>query len=276
MIRGGSYGILSPDMRDIPRLLFVGGLAIAVVLVCGVTACSAPSDPVWERLRESRTLRVGMDASFPPFESIGPDGSPVGLDVDLAREVAKRSSLRPQFVANLPYDGLYDALAAQRVDVVISALVIDPSRTEDYAYSIPYFNAGPVLVSSAGRQAAASVRELDGHRLSVALGTEGDRMARQWERRLTDLTVLQHRTVAEALRAVERGRSDVALVDHVSALEATAKSSDLVIVGEPVADIPYACAVRHDSVHLLEAINQALKSMEEDGTMEELISKWLE
>ncbi|MGD2103842.1 MAG: ABC transporter substrate-binding protein [Anaerolineae bacterium] len=249
--------------------------AAATLLMFVFAACSSRADPTWERLLRMGTLRVGMDASFPPFESIGADGTPEGLDVDLAREIADRLDLRPQFVANLPYDGLYDALAAERVDVVVSALVVDPSRMEDYAYSISYFDAGPVLVSADEPRAVESIRDLAGHNLAVALGTEGDRQGREWARRLSGLVVVQYGTPTEALDALQSGETDIALVDHVSALQAMDGASDLVIIGEPVIDVPYACAVRRDSVRLLQAINEALRAMEEDGTIEGLMSRWL-
>ncbi len=253
------------------RCLALAGALIVTFLI----ACASPADPTWERLRETETLRVGMDASFPPFESIAADGSLVGLDVDLSREVSGRLGLEPRFVANLPYDGLYDALTAERVDIVISALVVDPSRMDGFAYSSVYFDAGHVLVSRAGRQTFASMADLGGHRLAVVLGTEGDREGRRWARRLADLGVVQYRTPAQALGALESGETDAALVDHVSALQVIGEGSDLVIVGEPVVEVPYACAMRGGSVQLLRAVNGALAAMEDDGTMEALISKWL-
>lgn len=216
-----------------------------------------------------------MDASFPPFASIASDGSLVGLDVDLAREISRRAGVQPQFVANLPYDGLYDALTANQVDIVISALPINPARMEDHAYSRVYFVAGQVLVSREGQENALSMADLSGRRLAVVLGTEGDRQGREWARRLADLTVVQHRTPAEALDAVENGDVDVGLVDRVSAMRRTGEEGGLIIVGEPVIKVEYAAAVRRDSVRLLQEVNEALRSMEDDGTLDALISEWL-
>jgi ABC-type amino acid transport substrate-binding protein len=245
------------------------------LLVAALAACGSPVDTTWERLEETRTLRVGMDASFPPFASITPDGALAGLDVDLAWEISERLGFQPRFVPNLPYDGLYDALTADHVDVVISALPVDPSRTEDYAYSRPYFDAGQVLVVGTGQEEIASVSDLGGRRLAVVLGTVGDREGRRWARRLAGLVVIQYRTPREALQAVVQGETEAALVDHVSALDAMADEDGLTTVGDPVIEVPYACAMRRDSVQLLDAVNEALAAMEDDGTMEALIAKWL-
>ncbi len=265
--------------------MFIVHCSLFIVL----SACARP-DAAWERVRESGILRVGMDASFPPFETIAADGTLIGFDVDLARELGRRLGVEVQFVANLPYDGLYDALAVGRVDIVMSALVVNPARMADFAYSTPYFDAGQVLVAREKPdrfRKTCQVSDLDGCTLAVEFGTQGDLEARKWARRLSDLAVVPYQTAAEALAAVAAGEADGALVDHVSALAATGKTLgvsenpkgfegfELVIVGEPVVEEPYAVAVRHDSQRLLRAINEALAEMKADGTLEMLVAEWL-
>jgi polar amino acid transport system substrate-binding protein len=244
-------------------------------------------------VRDSGIMRVGMDASFPPFETIAADGGLVGFDVDLAQELGRRLGVEIQFVANLPYDGLYDALAVDRVDVVISALVVNPTRMADFGYSTPYFDAGQVLVVHKGETGIEGMPDLAGRTLAVEFGTQGDLEARKWTRRLAGLTVVHYQTAAEALAAVEPGEVNAALVDHVSALAAGARAqarkrsqSDtlqesnagkaLIIVGTPAAEEPYAVAARRESRHLLQAINGVLAEMEADGTMDTLKMEWLE
>ena len=277
--------------------LVIGHCSLILVLV----AC-APPDAAWDHVCETGVLRVGMDASFPPFESVAADGTLVGFDVALAQELSRRlepalsacpeqsrreaEGVEVQFVANLPYDGLYDALAVDRVDVVISALVVNPARMADFAYSTSYFDAGQVLVvrppsvppKSGGEARGSNIEEmtdLDGCTLAVEFGTRGDLEARKWARRLSGLTIVQYQTAAEALAAVADGKADTALVDHVSALMETPAGSGLVIVGQPVVEEPYAVAVRRDSQRLLRAINEALEEMEADGTLEMLVAEWL-
>ncbi len=248
---------------------------LALLTTVGLLACRSGADPTWDRVRDTGVLRVGMDASFPPFEAVAADGSLVGFDVDLARELSHRLGLEPQFVANLPYDGLYDALTARRVDVVISALVVNPRRMADFAYSGVYFDAGPVLVVHEEEDTIQSVPDLGDHSLAVVLGTPGDQTARDWARRSGDLTVVQYSTPTEALRGVETRETDAALVDHVSALQAIGRGSRVTVLGEPVVEVPYAVGMRDDSQQLLRAINGALAAMEDDGTLERLVIKWL-
>ena len=256
-----------------PRRSVLALVAVALIALLG--GCTARGRATQHRLHQTTELRVGMDASFPPFEAVSEDGSLVGLDVELAREVSRRLGLEPQFVANLPYDGLYDALTAQRVDVVFSALVINPARTADFAYSVPYFDAGEVLVLRNEAQGVQSVADLDGQRLAVVLGSQGDLQARMWSRRMADLVVAQHQTPDAALDAVAAGAADAALVDHVSALREVGLDSGLTVLAEPVVSAPYAAAVLRENRPLLRGINDALVAIEEDGTLDRLVVKWI-
>jgi polar amino acid transport system substrate-binding protein len=294
--------VLRPASRILPPASFILRRVSLVIghwsfvifhlsfVIC-LAACTRPDD-AWDRVRESGVMRVGMDASFPPFETIAADGALVGFDVDLARELGQRLGIKVQFIANLPYDGLYDALAVDRVDVVISALVVNPTQMADFAYSTPYFDAGEVLVVHAGETGIGGMPDLGGRTLAVEFGTQGDLEARKWARRLAGVIVVHYQTAAEALAAVEIGEADAVLVDHVSALAAGARAparkrpmpdapqesgdgKTLIIVGTPAVEEPYAVAARRESRHLLQAIDDALAEMEADGTMEALRVEWL-
>ncbi|MBN1976418.1 MAG: amino acid ABC transporter substrate-binding protein [Anaerolineae bacterium] len=230
-------------------------------------------------MRETGILRVGMDASFPPFEFVSANGTLTGFDVELARELGSALSagegVEVRFIANLSYDGLYDALALGQVDIVISALVVNPARMGDFAY-VSYFDAGQVLVVRSGETGIGAMADLSGRALAVEFGTRGDQEARKWARRVLDLRVVPYQTAAEAVTALEAGEVDAALVDRVSALAEGVVGGGLTIVGETVVSEPYAVAVRKDDRCLLRAIDEALAEMEANGTMDALVAKWLE
>jgi polar amino acid transport system substrate-binding protein len=250
-----------------------GRLLLTVLFLLCCAGCR-PSDAALDRVLETGVLRVGMDASFPPFETVDGEGNLEGFDVDLARAVAGHLGVEAQFVANLPYDGLYDALTTQQVDVVISALYVDPSRMDSFAYSTSYFNAGHLLVIRKATTDLEAMEDLAGRTLAVTFGSEGDVEARAWDRRLADLAIVPCDTAAQALDRVAAGQADAALVDHVSALAGTGQETELQIVGNPVTDEPYAIAVWGENRGLLRAVNDALESLEEDGTLQALRMRW--
>ncbi len=225
------------------------------------------------------TLRVGMEANWMPFEYLDEQGELVGFDVDLARELGRRLGVQIRFVANLSYDGLYDALRTGRVDLVISAIVVDPARMADFAYSRAYFDAGQVLVVRRGEEALRGRRgrlpPLAGRRLAVELGSAGDELARWWARRLPGLSLHHADTAEQAMEAVLQGEADAAVTDRVTALLYVSTQPALVVAEPPLTDEQYAVVLRQEDRALLRAVNAALDAMGRDGTLERLEARWM-
>ncbi len=157
-------------------------------------------------------IRVGVDASYPPFAVATADDL-FGLEIDLARAIGARIGLPVRFV-NLGFDGLFDALTTDQVDVLISALPIDMARIGAVHYTQPYFNAGLVLVSAGDY---TSMRDLPGHRLAYEYGSTAESEVRLWLRRVQPFDLLPLETPAAALDAVRSGAADAALVDAITA-----------------------------------------------------------
>jgi ABC-type amino acid transport substrate-binding protein len=271
---------------------FLGSLpTIVVALIWSLTGCGVSKpDLTWQRIQEQGVLRVGMDANWVPFEYVDGSGQLAGFDVALARELGKRLGLEVQFDANLSFDGLYDALWAERVDVVISAVVVDAGRSADFSYSTPYFDAGQVLVVGPDGTDIDGMEALSGRVLAVELGSEGDTLARHWARRRADVTLWHTDSAESALASVAADQADAALTDRASALmalkagsrqsapkgaEGQATSTGLYIGGEPVTGEQYAVVVRKESNELLRALNGSLADMQRDGTLQALEREWL-
>jgi polar amino acid transport system substrate-binding protein len=245
--------------------------AAIIITVLLLTACARPEDRAWQQVQQTGVLRVGLDASYPPFETLEETGQIVGFDADLAAEIGRRLGVQVELV-NIAYDGLYDSLVTRRVDLLASALVPLPEAEESVSFSVPYFNAGEHLVVPAGSP-VQSMDDLDGRVVAVETGSGGDVEARRWQRRLADLTVERYVDPAAALQAVLDGTADAALVDGIAARLAVGAHPELALAGS-VNDLLFTLVTAEESPILLEETNQALEDMLRDGTIERLIEKW--
>ena len=228
-------------------------------------------DGTLAEIRRRGSLRVGLDASFPPFETIDENSRIVGLDVDVARAIAADLGVELELV-NIGFDGLYDALLARRADIIISGLPHDPRWTEDIAYTANYFNAGQVLVTRTGETTIKRVADVAGHTVAVEWGSQADMEARRLERELEDLAIVRHATATEALQALSSGAAEAAIVDAVSGVQALPQGLRIVTY---VTDEWYAAAVHIESRALLKAVNQSLSRLEESGEMARIQAQWL-
>lgn len=220
------------------------------------------------------TLRVGMDPTFPPFE-LADGGELRGLDVDIANAITEQLGLEADFVL-ISYDGLYDSLATERVDLVLSAMVVMPERTKDFAYSESYFNAGEVLITSQQWAEAATLADLAGSTIAVELGSRGHVELIYWSNRLKNVDILPLESSAAAVDAVAAGKADAAVVDAVSGRLALIEHPQLQLSSIPVTVEPYAAVVRIADSLLLRHINEQIALLRSSGRLQEMTAFWLD
>jgi polar amino acid transport system substrate-binding protein len=253
--------------------LYIAIILLLLILIAATLwlLLSPRDDGTLADIQRRGRLRVGLDASFPPFESIDESGQIIGLDVDIARAIAADLGVELELV-NIGFDGLYDALLARRVDVVISGLPYDPRWTQDVAYTHNYFNAGQLLATRADESTIGIIDELAAKTIAVEWGSQADMEGRRLQRRLQNVTLLRRSTAEDALDALLTGQADAAIVDAVSGARAFPRGLTIVAY---LTDEWYAAAVHIESRELLQAVNQSLQRLEESGEMAKMQAMWL-
>jgi ABC-type amino acid transport substrate-binding protein len=230
-------------------------------------------DATWQAMQARGTWRVGMDPSFPPFESLDADGVPAGYDVELARKLAVGWGMDVEVVA-IGFDSLVDALQAAKIDAIVSAYPYDARLTRDVAYSEPYFDAGLQLAVSIGSTIRSSA-DLDGKRVAVEWGSEGDMVGRQWQRDGIDLTLVPFETPQDTVEALVHDKDiDAILVDSITLRQAQAAGAALSAAGAHVTSNPYVIVTPRRAYELLEQTNTALQRLQTDGELETLEHEW--
>ena len=265
-------------IRSVRYVILVLVIALVVLWIAPDVAArlNRTPDEAWARVQKTSVIRFAMDASYPPFDGLGSQEDFFGLDVDIAEEIARRMGVRVEFI-NVSYDSLYDVLEVGQADATISALIVDPSRTDKWKYSISYFDAGQVLIRPAGflrstpqRSGLGETRQVSS--VAVEYGSEGDGAARRMARRASGINIVYSQSIEDALRAVIDGQANAAIVDGVGAAQLLPKFAGLQRV-EQVTHDPYALAVWGESTQLLDAINAALDAMQRDGAIDRIANR---
>lgn len=143
------------------RLILAASLAVVAVQ-------PALAQSALERVRAAGRLRVGIDATYPPF-GIAEGGVFSGFDVDIARAVAREVRVEAEFI-NASFDGVFPALQNGSFDVVISAVTITPERSATMLFSDPYIAAGQQVVARRDG-ATGSLDDLAGRTVGVQINT---------------------------------------------------------------------------------------------------------
>ncbi len=199
----------------------------------------------------------------------------IGLDIDLARTLAMRLGVEAQFITT-GYDALYDALTADRADIIISALYPDPTRSQAFTFSPPYFNAGQVLVVPAGFPIRGP-DDLAGRQVALVFGSEAHMIALGWETTLSvPPTVLTGDSVETIVSVLLAGKVDAIIVDNVTAQKLIQQNPGLRRLLPPLTDEPYTIAARKEDKKLADMIGTMLNEMQASGELELLIQRWMQ
>lgn len=237
-------------------------ITIAAIAMLVWVGQQRPDDPYLRGIQERGVLRVALDPTYPPFDTLV-DGKPAGYDVELANAIAADLGVRAEF-HTLALDTLYDALASEQVDVLISALPFVYERQKEVRYSVPYYQSGQVLVVSSGNTAIHTAKDLSGRHVAVELGSNADTEARRISREITPTLSLQStfHSAEEALQAVASNDSEAAISDNLSAQTFIAAHPGLLaIVDPPLTNDPYVIAMPVKAGALADRINATIERL---------------
>ena len=221
----------------------------------------------------SQDLVVGMDLSYPPFETIDENGKPAGISVQLARALADNLK-RPLRIENMPFVGLIPSLQNGRIDCIISSMTDTPERRQSIAFSEPYLSTGLALLAGANTEIpnGAEVDRL-GRTFVVRQGTTGELWARA---NLKQAKVLSVEKENAAVLEVIQGKADAFVYDQMSVWQNWKKNPATTrAILTPLQKEYWAVGVRKDNDALRLKINDFLKEFRAAGGFEKLGDEFL-
>jgi polar amino acid transport system substrate-binding protein len=218
-------------------------------------------------------LRVGMDLSYPPFETIGPDGKPAGISVELAQGLAD-SLGRPLVIENISFLGLIPSLKSGKIDVIISSMTATPERAKAVAFSEPYLTAGlAALVPAASRAQGLSDLDQPGRTIVVRQGTTGEVFART---HVHKATLIRLEKESACVLEVTQGKADAFIYDQMSVYQNAKRNPRTTRpMLNPLQKELWAIAVRQGDEELRTQVNTFLTDFRSDGGFDRLADKYL-
>jgi ABC-type amino acid transport substrate-binding protein len=219
---------------------------------------------------EPGVLTVGSDIPYRPFE-FGEPPDYEGFDIDIINAIGERLGLEIQ-IQKTPFGTIFRDLAQGQFDAVISSTTITPDREEVVDFSDPYFRANQALVVTSDSD-IASVDDLSGTTVGAQLGTTGADYA---EQELDAEEIRPFDIIDQAFQALNAGQVDAVVVDDPVGTAAIEEGEPIEIAEIIETDEDYGISVQPGSEELLDAINNALAEIKEDGTFEEIYQKWFD
>jgi His/Glu/Gln/Arg/opine family amino acid ABC transporter permease subunit len=221
-----------------------------------------------ERVRASGRLRVGIDATYPPF-GIAEGGEFSGFDVDIARAIARELGVEAELI-NASFDGVFPALQNGTFDVVISAVTITSERAATMLFSDPYIAAGQQIVVR-GDSPIAGLDNLAGRTVGVQINTTAQFVMEQ----RPGTTIAKYNTIDLALLDLQNGRVDAVASDGPVLRYMVRRSfPGLKTAGPEYTAEHFGVVLARTSDDLRRAINAALWRLQDGGEYTKLYTKW--
>ncbi|MFD1397498.1 basic amino acid ABC transporter substrate-binding protein [Kroppenstedtia eburnea] len=219
-------------------------------------------------------LRVGTDAQYPPFEKQEGNGEITGFDIEIISAVAKAEGMKVS-VKHTGWDPLFEAVKRGKIDAGISAMTITEDRLKSYDFSDPYFEAKQLLLVPVNSK-VKTLKDLKGKQIGVQSGTTGEEVTKKAFGK-TYSGIRGYDDTPAAIEDLVNGRVDGVVADNgvVRFFMKQLDDRKFKVIEDPSFEAEhYGIVVKKGNTELLDKINSGLKKIKEDGTYDQIHSKY--
>lgn len=247
--------------------------ALIAAALLGAGAIAAHAADLLDEVKARGTLRIACEGTYPPFNFKDDKGELSGFDVEIARAIAGKLGVKPEFTTT-EWSGILAGLQAGKYDVIVNQVAATEKRRETFDFSEPYVISYPQLIVRANdTRKLDSPANLKGKKIGVGQGSNYADLAKGIE----GAEVRTYPGAPEYLQDLATGRIDAAINDSLLIPYLREKTKLPVkagaAIGKPESNaIPF----RKGSPKFKQAIDQALESLKADGTYAKISMKWFE
>ncbi|WP_248500303.1 ABC transporter permease subunit [Staphylococcus aureus] len=260
-------------MKCLIRFILVLGLLISSAMVYINPTAHAEQDQTWEKIKERGELRVGLSADYAPMEfehTVNGKTEYAGVDIDLAKKIAKDNNLKLKIV-NMSFDSLLGALKTGKIDIIISGMTSTPERKKQVDFSDSYMMTKNIMLVKKDKvNEYKDIKDFNNKKVGAQKGTEQEKIA-QTEIENASITSLSR--LPDVILALKSGKVEGAVVEKPVA-EAYLKQNPKL----GISNVKFneeekytVIAVPKDSPKLLSQINKTIKEVKDKG----LIDKYM-
>ncbi len=250
-------------MKKITKIL---ALVLALAMTLALAACGSKEDSSLQDVLDAGELVIATSPDFPPFETLDESGNIVGIEIEILELVAAELGVE-LVIEEMDFDSVLPGVQAGKYDMGVSGITVTEEREKNADFTTPYFLAAQAIVVLPDSDITCKA-DLEGKKISVQTGTTAEDfcMGEGYE-------VQAFQANNDAASALTTGKVDAWVVDNEVALD-FAEDLGLVVLDEAMTTEPYAFAFKKGSTSLVEAVNEILVGLVEDGTVAGIFEAW--
>lgn len=214
---------------------------------------------------------MATNAAFPPYEMTTDDGGYEGIDVEIATQIAENLGLT-LVVDDMEFNSVITSVQQGKEDIGMAGMTVTPEREENVDFTDSYAEGIQSIIVKEGSEITTADDLGNATMIGVQTGTTGDIYCVD---EYGQDHVQEFSNGALAVQALLSDKVDAVVIDNNPAKEFVSQNSGLVILDTPYTKEDYAIAVSKDNTALRDAINEELNKLIDDGTVQEIIDKYI-
>jgi len=249
-------------------------LMLITFVACGCTENPNKIDR-YKSIIKNDKLVVGISFDSKPFGFKDSDGQIKGLEVDFAKEIAKRilGDENKVVFKNITSQDRVNAAMSGDVDMVISTMTITPQRKRFVYFSSPYFVAGQVICVRKDSK-IDSIYDLLNKRVIVELGTTGEKNIKQFA---PNALIQGYANNSDAINAFINNEGDAITTDDSLLQGLVMDNNNYIILPKRLTKEPYGIAFKKSkqTKFLKKKVDEIINEIKSDGTLQAIKDKWI-
>ena len=227
----------------------------------------------------AETLRFGIDLNYPPFSKQGPNGEPQGFDVEIAYALCAAMKVTCQLVVQ-EWNNLIPALNANKFDAILSSMQITEERKKMVDFTQKYYTLPSRLITRRGVNVEMQT-SFKGKKIGVLRTTTQEKFARDYWGQAGAI-IIAYNKIPEAWLDLKSGKLEAVFADNVVGEQeflAKPPGNEFTFTGPYYTDKRYfalgaSIAVRKGNHILLQRLNSALDTLQQNGTYQNIQKKF--
>jgi len=249
---------------------FLGLMLLPVAVLAG-EAAPQMQDTLNAVIKKGEVV-VGTFDFFPPWGFRDAQNNIVGMDVDIAKELASDDVLKVKLTL-VPVPTTQDRinfLLSGKIDVAISNFTATLPRSKAITFTNPYVIDG---IGAVFRKEVkiADWKDLNGKRVAVTTGSTGEILVKKLA---PQAKLLQFDQASTALLAVQQNKADAQIEDYTYTVYHAGRDKNLAFLNKPLDFQPYCFGVRKFDQEWLNYLNFFIYRLQQSGKMKDLYKQW--
>ena len=215
--------------------------------------------------KNDNELVLITEAGFAPYEFYE-NGEIVGVDVDIAREIAKKLGKELE-IKDVAFDSIVNEVKTGKADFGAAGISYNEERAEEVDFTINYATSKQIIVVRENSNISKK-EDLENLTIAVQLGSVGDSYVTQ---NYENAKIIRQKKYLAAIEDLKTGKADCVVMDELPAKAILKENTNLKILDTELFTDSYGMIVKKGNKELLDAINEVLQQLLDEGKIEEYI-----